>query len=207
MRPDLTPLCELALKYATDKGGWHLKAGDTCHNYTPSYFKIWDGKQNAVRNVLEIGVNYGCSLRMWRDFFPNARIIGLDSNAEALYNEDRIESYAADQGIAESLKGALAMCNFPRFDFIVDDGSHEDHHQVLSAEVLLPYLAKGGVYVIEDLRVDCDALNFANRIKGIEHYRVSVMNCGRGLGKAHCDAHCHRCHGTEGESLLVIRNG
>jgi hypothetical protein len=58
-------LCELGRKYGTDKGGWHLKAGDTCHNYLPAYHKLFGDKRPLIAHVLEIGVGHGCSLRMW----------------------------------------------------------------------------------------------------------------------------------------------
>ncbi len=206
MEHELTPLCVIAKKFATDKGGWHLKAGDTCHNYTPSYYSLFQGREDKVQNVLEIGINYGCSLRMWAEFFPNARVIGLDCNAATMINEDRIQSFVADQYNEDSLKSALAMANFPRFDLIVDDGSHEPAHQLFSAGVLLPYLAKGGLYIIEDLHYDCSAESFSHQIPGVENYKVSVLACGRGIGKAHCWDECPRCHGVEGESLLVLSN-
>jgi hypothetical protein len=34
---------------------------------------------------------------------------------------------------------------------IIDDGSHNSDHQILSLECLFPFLAEGGVYVVEDL--------------------------------------------------------
>src|SRR5438067_9360832 len=84
--PPLTELCVLARKYGTDKGGWHMLAGDTCHNYTPTYHHMFGTRRLSVRNVLEIGVNYGPSLRMWEEYFPNADIYGLDSNTACLFN-------------------------------------------------------------------------------------------------------------------------
>ena len=99
MAYEMTPLCGLALKYGTDKGGNHLLAGETCHQYTPTYYKLLEPYRYNIKSVLEIGVNYGPSLRMWRDFFPNAHIIGLDSNAECLFNEERIECFAEAIGI------------------------------------------------------------------------------------------------------------
>lgn len=205
--PELTPLCEIAKKFSTDKGGWHLQAGDTCHNYTPTYYNLFKGRQDKVKNVLEIGINYGCSLRMWEEFFPNARIIGLDCNASTMVNEGRIQSFIADQNSEESLKYALAQAGWPRFDLIVDDGSHEPEHQILSAGVLLPFLAKGGFYIIEDIHYDCNPAPMMSHIKDINSYSWYGAQCGVGLGKARCHPQCPRCGGVEGEQLVVVSHG
>src|SRR6266550_5384405 len=193
----LTPLCELALKYGTDKGGWHTIAGDTCHNYTPTYHMLLGPYREQVKAVLEIGVNYGPSLRMWRDYFPNARIIGLDSNAACLFNEERIDCFPADQNNAESLDGALTIAGISKYDLIVDDGSHEENHQVFSANVLSRYLAPNGIYVIEDITLDCEPWHYLRQIHGYEAY--AAYNTGVGIGKAKCGCGC----GT-GENLLVL---
>src|ERR1035437_4532916 len=57
----MTPLCELAKKHRTDKGGGHLTYGahttEICHNYTPFYYSLFKGQEDTVKLVLEIGVN------------------------------------------------------------------------------------------------------------------------------------------------------
>ncbi|HET7641171.1 MAG TPA: hypothetical protein VFK47_20855 [Ktedonobacteraceae bacterium] len=198
---EMTPLCELARKYQTDKGGWHLQAGETCHNYTPFYYRFWKDRRLEVMNVLEIGVNYCCSLRMWEEFFPNAHIYGIDSNADCLqYNGPRIHVHMADQGSVESLHHALHEMKNPLFDFIVDDGSHETHHQILSCNCLMPSLKKDGLYVIEDIVLDCQPESVGKFI----HYPWIAVPTGHGLGKAHCWEACRKCHGKEGEQLICV---
>ena len=192
----MTLLCDLAFKHGTDKGGNHTKAGETCHQYTETYHNLLAPYREQVKSVLEIGVNYGPSLRMWSDYFPNARIIGLDSNADCLFTDGRIECFAADQYNAESLEGALTLAGIPKYDLIVDDGSHEEAHQVFSANVLSRYLAPNGIYVIEDIQWDCKPEHYLSQIHGYEAY--TAFNTGVGIGKAHC-ACC-----AEGERLLVL---
>lgn len=196
----LTPLCELARKYGTDKGGWHTIAGETCHVYTPAYYALLGEHTQKVRSVLEIGVNQGCSLRMWRDLFPKAMIYGIDSNAASLFTEERIQCVAADQGNAASLLSAMATLGEPRFDLIVDDGSHEETHQVLSCRTLMPFLEPNGLYVIEDITFDCQPERYGDQLG----YPWTAINVGVGIGKAHCYNDCPRCHGAEGERLLVV---
>lgn len=146
----MTPLCELARKYGTDKGGEHHIAGEICHFYTEVYWTILAERREQVRRVLEIGVNSGASLRMWEEFFPNAEIIGLDIVPTTLFNSGRIRCLLADQGSSGSLRYAAALAG-GTFDLIVDDGSHEPFHQLLSMVVLLPFLSPSGQYVVEDM--------------------------------------------------------
>ncbi len=204
----MTPLCELARKYKTDKGGWHCEAGETCHNYTPAYYDLFKDRRDKVTSVLEIGVNYGCSLWMWEEFFPNAEIFGLDCNAGSLFNRGRVKCFAADQGSGASLLAAMEKIPATYFDLIVDDGSHEESHQVLSAITLMPFLKKDGIYIIEDISYDCQPERYANPIMnaGEGKWKWEAVNVGVGIGKAHCWDACPKCHGAEGERLLLIRH-
>jgi hypothetical protein len=198
---EMTPLCHLCRKYGSDKGGAHLIAGDTCHNYTPAYHGLFKDRREQVKWVLEIGINYGPSLRMWKHYFPNAQIIGIDSNEECMrdYGE-RIHCYVADQYNERDLMAVLDAVAPVRFDLIVDDGSHEPAHQIFSAQCLLPHLAKDGYYVIEDIYPDCQPELIGNPICMDETFKWHAISTGRGLGKAHCGCGC-----GQGEQLVVIR--
>lgn len=152
----LTPLCELAIKHSTDKGGRHNTYDhQPCHGtheYTPVYFDLFSKQRLLVQSVLEIGINRGCSLRMWKEFFPNATITGLDNNPDCLFNEDRIKSYLADQSDPHSIANALQKAQTFPFDVIIDDGSHDMMDQVVTMNSLAPRLLTDiGVYVIEDI--------------------------------------------------------
>lgn len=182
--PKLTPLCELAKKHRTDKGGFHLTYGnhttEICHNYTPIYYELFAGEEELVRRVLEIGVNQGCSQRMWAEHYPNAEVIGLDIDINFLFNEDRIRCFEADQSSPESLLAAMEKAGPGKFDLIVDDGSHDTHHQLISMQTLLPFLADTGYYVIEDLT--CFPTDITQHVpKG---YKSRVHYCAPGLGRA-----------------------
>ncbi len=145
----MTPLCELALKYGTDKVKEH--ANGTGHNYTPFYYELL--KDRKIQSVLEIGicsnkVYTGPSLRMWADFFPEAQIWGFDNCPWVMVNEGRIKSVLGDQ----SKYADLAKITGQEYDLIIDDGSHEPAHQILTANDLAPCLYAGGLYIIEDIR-------------------------------------------------------
>jgi hypothetical protein len=154
----MTELCELALKYGTDKWG--------AHSYTPHYDSFFKDRRNAVKKVLEIGLGNpdcppfpdkvykpGSSHRMWEEYFPNAEIYGLDVEVKLLVNQGRIHSFYCDQANEASLRAAMLLIG-KDFDLIVDDGSHVPLDQVLTAKLFVPLLAPNGVYVIEDTWID-----------------------------------------------------
>jgi len=87
---------------------------------------------------------------MWRDYFPNAEIIGIDINpACQQFNGDKIKIHTGDQA-NESFLLEVAQEHGP-FDIIIDDGGHVMHQQITSCTTLFPYVTIGGTYVIEDL--------------------------------------------------------
>ena len=165
-------LSKCALDYGLDKimrfkDGKHVFG----HNFISSYNKLFkDYDIDEVEDVFEIGIGClekgqmgghngtitkygyktGNSLRMWRDYFINANIHGIDIYKEAMiYDEDRIITYICDQSNKEQLNKLLKDDIKKKMDIIVDDGSHELNHQIISFEILTPYLKKGGIYVIE----------------------------------------------------------
>jgi hypothetical protein len=149
-----TPLCEIALKWRTDK------VKDVYHDYTPWYYEKLAGRQ--VKRVLEIGIGTpgkmpypgyrrAASLHTWAEFFPEAEIFGLDIDEAAMVKgEDRITTFVCDQGSSAQLRQRATEAG-GRFDLIVDDGSHQPVHQLITAWSLLDYLNSGGLYVIEDV--------------------------------------------------------
>jgi hypothetical protein len=204
----MTILCELADQHQTDKGGRSTTyggvPGDTCHNYTPAYHAMFGDRRDSVRRVLEVGVNAGSSLRMWEEYFPNAKIVGLDIRREVLFTAGRVECHYADQGSRQSLLAAVAAAGGGPFDLIIDDGSHEDAHQIVTAETLMPLLAPGGSFVIEDIDIDCRPELLADRIHAPAEFAWRPVACGVGIGKARCRPGCEFCGGTAGETLIVF---
>lgn len=168
-----TPLCALARKYGTDKGG-----RPEGHNYTPHYYELL--KDLPVEAVLEIGIcgkrnipnnRTGASLFMWQEFFPKASIYGLDNDPQWLINTDRIFTALADQEHPNTLKAALAYLLVDKLDVIIDDGSHKPEHQISSMRTLLPYLTQHGIYFIED--VACDPQDIVRCVP--EGYHVTLF--------------------------------
>jgi hypothetical protein len=140
-------LKRLAMIYATDKWGSHW--------YAQHYAWHFRHLRRKKITLLEIGIGGyenpaagGCSLRMWRRYFSNATIVGLDFYDKSPHKESRIKIYRGDQSDETFLRQVIAEIGRP--DIIIDDGSHINHHVIKSFEVLFPLLADDGMYVVED---------------------------------------------------------
>jgi len=142
---------ELAHYYATDK-----RMQD--HGFTKFYEKHFESRRDQKLNICEIGIlNHpdkvnrpfeGASLLMWRDYFYNSGIIGIDINDHSGLNQEKIRTYIADQGDRTQLKN---LFQDKQVDIIIEDGSHFMHHQQISLGVLFHNLKPGGIFVVEDL--------------------------------------------------------
>ncbi len=145
-RPSLP---ELAALHGTDKWGQH--------RYAQHYQTHLAHLRDEPINLLEIGVGGytdptqgGESLRMWKAFFPRARVFGLDLHDKTALQEERIHIFRADQSRPDTLR--LVVEQIGRLDVVVDDGSHLSPHVRTSFETLFPLLHKDGIYAIEDLQ-------------------------------------------------------
>lgn len=150
-------LNELGLKYRTDKAvdGKRGEPGKG-HDYLRVYERFSKLERAQVSKVLEIGVQKGASIRMWAEYFPNATVFGLDIAESALnVTGDRIQIQLLDQSDAAALE-TFARENGP-FDLIVEDGSHIWSHQIIGMQTLIPHLAAGGQYIVEDLHTSYSA--------------------------------------------------
>lgn len=204
----MTPLCDLARKYGTDKGGWHQTHGQFCHEYTPIYHLLFGHRRDEVYRVLEVGVHYGRSLRMWEEYFPNATICGIDNHEPHLFNDGRIRCLWADQSDNDTLRGAARLLAAGGWDFnlIIDDGSHDPRHQAATATALLPWLAPGGIYVIEDFFPPCRYEQVTREVILPPDVHLTMVPTGRGLGGLGCQPSCPHCGGAfPGEVLAVYQ--
>lgn len=144
-------LTSLANKYASDKGTIAPTLGHHGPrlNFTPVYSKYFEPIRNENIKILEIGVGSGPSLKIWYDYFPNAKIYAIDISSQISHNNDRVKTYIGDQSKREDLLKVIEEIG--EVDLIIDDGSHVISHQQISLGFLFNYLKEGGQYWIEDL--------------------------------------------------------
>tara|TARA_R110000824_G_scaffold264345_1_gene453168 strand:+ start:343 stop:1125 length:783 start_codon:yes stop_codon:yes gene_type:complete len=174
-------LLKLAIKYHTDK--CTNKASK--YGYIPYYEKHFRPIRHEEMNILEIGVrsNRGhgpSSLLMWKEYFPNSQIYGLDINPNcAGYDEERLKIIIGDQADKRCLDDLVA--EHGPFDIIIDDGSHVNSLTIKSYELLIHQgLKPGGLYIIEDLStsyigdLDHPSIDVRKRWEGLDLYPKDV---------------------------------
>jgi hypothetical protein len=150
----MTPLCKLAYKYGSDK------CTEIGHSYTPFYYELLKGKD--FKKVLELGIGSkevmpsavkhyqtGASLRMWRDFFPNAQVYGVDRSQSCMFKDDRITTFLLDTKNKHDMERLIYKIG-KDIDLVIDDGSHRTGAQLKVARKLLSLLDKKVIYVVED---------------------------------------------------------
>jgi len=130
---------------------------NTVHSYLPLYQSLLSSKRDTARNVLEIGIYTGGSIKLWSEFFTNATVYGVDVRAESyiwdeIKNKENIrlltETDAYDQNV---VKTHFLEKNI-KFDFILDDGPHSLESQRKCIQLYLPMLAEDGILIIEDVQ-------------------------------------------------------
>lgn len=142
---------DLFTKYGTDKGIW---------GYTPVYEQFLNHWREQVKDVLEIGIcgdrdipnnRTGASLFAWRDYFPNARIVGIDNDAKWMVTgEERIETYCLDAYDMTALTTLLVKLD-RTYDFICDDAVHDPIPQLTLLHTVWPFLRPTGIAAVEDV--------------------------------------------------------
>ena len=152
-------LSTLGSKYGTDK---------VSHGFCDIYDELLSSNRHNITSVMEIGVFFGSSLRMWKEYLPNAEIHGLDhftgkqGNGSSFYGfmkyfdeqkdnpDPRIKLFKVDQSSISELN-SFASKSEMKYDFILDDGSHLMRDQQLTFAILFPLVKPGGYFIIEDV--------------------------------------------------------
>lgn len=163
-------LDELAVKYQSDKA--FQLPGRNGHGYA----KFYDGFFSSIRTrpikLLEVGVDKGPSMRMWKEYFPNARIFGVDINPACVsVAEARVSISIGDQSNPAFWR-SFVTAHGTSWDIIIDDGGHYADQIVTTFNSMWDHVSPGGFYCVEDLgtaypkytsgRIRCDEVYMQN---------------------------------------------
>ena len=163
---ELSRLCDL---YGSDKGELR-KDGHPyhwpSHTYADFYSRLFLHCRQGVRKVFECGLGTnnpdlpssmgisgkpGASLRVWRDFFPNAQVYGADVDRDVLFEEERISTSYIDQLDPVAIADFWKTIGETDFDFMIDDGLHTFEAGSTLFLHSIDRLAAHGIYIIEDV--------------------------------------------------------
>lgn len=164
--PITYPLIKLLQKYKSSK----ITSG-VCDLYENFFTKF----RNQKINLLELGIGTidlnppeghthvpanmawwkeqnkeympGNSLRIYKEYFDNGQIYGIDFQKDCEINEDRIKTFIFDyryKTTCDSILGEL------KFDIIIDDGDCDPNIRIVTLNNFLDYLTDDGLYFIEN---------------------------------------------------------
>lgn len=189
------PLAQLCDRYGSDKGEIQT-AGHPypwpSHTYADFYSLLFGARRAAIRYLFECGIGTnnpgitssmgeagkpGASLRLWRDYFPNAEIVGADIDKDILFSENRIKTFHVDQTKPASVQALWQAAGVEHFDVMIDDGLHVFEAGICLFENSIHKLANGGIYIIEDVK-SRDLLLY-QRYFADKNYRVNFINLFR----------------------------
>jgi len=148
----MNELDRLAKLYGTDKQT-NEEGQFIYHGYTPIYHHFLEPYRDTYESILEIGVLQGWSHLMWKDYFPNAKIYGIDIFSESVARDVSDERITIIKGSQDDKNLIDKFFTEQHLDMIIDDGSHTSWHQQKSFAYLWSKLKYGGYYFIEDLAV------------------------------------------------------
>lgn len=142
-------LVKLADNDRTDK--------NTLHSYLPLYDQLLLSRKQSAKNVLEVGIYQGGSIKLWKDYFKNAVVYGLDIMEldrvwNVLRNDPRIILYTSTDAYNENFFKQNFIERNLRFDFMIDDGPHTLESMKSFIKLYSQLLTDNGILIIEDVQ-------------------------------------------------------
>lgn len=121
---------------------------DKCqvHTYQIIYDEMFSCyERDATLDILESGVEFGGSLSAWKEYFPNAKVTGVDvlDQRRPEFKRDDVEFIVSDIKTYKPDR---------QFDIIIEDGNHSNFDALWSAVHLSKHLKDGGILIIEDVQ-------------------------------------------------------
>ena len=130
---------------------------NTTHSYLPLYQKLLIGKKETAKNVLEVGIHLGGSIKLWSDYFTNAKVYGLDvmnindvwegiKGKEKIILHTSIDAYNHDFFVTNFLNKNI------KCDFMLDDGPHSLESMIKFIQLYSQIITDDGILIIEDVQ-------------------------------------------------------
>jgi hypothetical protein len=147
-------LAELADNTLTDK--------NTTHSYLELYETLLKNKKDTAKHVLEVGLGdlknkNGGSIKLWRDYFTNATIhgldiLGIDRVIDELKNDSRVVLYTETDAYNEEVFNDLFLNKNIKCDFMLDDGPHTLESMKTFIRLYSKIMTDDGILIVEDVQ-------------------------------------------------------
>jgi hypothetical protein len=157
--------------------------------YLEAYEELLEKQRDKPLHFLELGVCWGNSMKMWRDYLPNATLVGFDIVTKPEYYPDDPKCFfiQGDQTKVEDLQKTTAAIGGGQFDIIIDDASHIGYHTKQSFKHLFPNaLMPGGVYIIEDYQASLLTFNLEHHHPYDKEYEKDRKSHETQLFESYC---------------------
>jgi len=134
----------------------------TTHSYLPLYHELLKNKKETATDVLEVGIGdfghkNGGSIKLWRDYFTNATIYGLDILIkervfDELLNDNRVILHTSVDAYNEDFFTTNFLNKNMKFDFMLDDGPHTLESMLQFIRLYSQVMKDDGILIIEDVQ-------------------------------------------------------
>lgn len=130
---------------------------NTTHSYLELYQNLLQPRRNRAKNVLEVGIFDGGSIKLWHDFFPQARVYALDIMPRAnvwheICNKYRIEIFADTNAYDPVFFQRKFLDQGIKCDFMLDDGPHTLQSMKDFIRLYSQLLTDDGILIVEDVQ-------------------------------------------------------
>jgi hypothetical protein len=130
---------------------------NTVHSYLPLYQSLLINKKETAKNVLEVGICCGGSIKLWSDFFTDANVYGLDIMSindvwEDIKNKDKIILYTSTDAYNNDFFTNEFLNKNIKFDFMLDDGPHSLESMKQFIKLYSQIMTDDGILIIEDVQ-------------------------------------------------------
>jgi hypothetical protein len=126
------------------------------------YHELLKNKKETATDVLEVGIGdfghkNGGSIKLWRDYFTNATIYGLDilpkeRVIDELLNDNRVILHTSVDAYNEDFFTTNFLNKNMKFDFMLDDGPHTLESMLQFIRLYSQVMKDDGILIIEDVQ-------------------------------------------------------
>ena len=130
---------------------------NTVHSYLELYYHLLNSRRETAKNILEVGIYFGGSIKLWGDFFKNATIYGVDIMQEyevweEIKNKNNIVLHTNTNAYNENFVKSTFLDKNIKFDFMLDDGPHTLESMQQFIKLYSQIMSDDGILIIEDVQ-------------------------------------------------------
>jgi hypothetical protein len=130
---------------------------NTRHSYLDLYETLLYSKKGTAKNVLEAGVHVGGSIKLWKDYFTQAVVRGVEVNGsenfiDEVRSNDRIVLYTYTDAYDDTFFTNEFVNKNMKFDFMLDDGPHTLDSQMRFVAMYSQIMTDDGILIVEDVQ-------------------------------------------------------